>query len=88
MKMKMFKAKIHITLKPGGFDPQGKAIFSVLQNLGHEMARGVRAGKYFESELATENRRCAKGEVEKICQDLLANPVIKEYSYRISEVTG
>ncbi len=84
--MKKFKAKIHITLKPGVFDPQGKVILSALKTLGHKGAKGVRTGKYFEIELEAEDKSSAKQEVEQICHDLLANPVIEDYSHRVSEV--
>lgn len=54
--MKIFKARIHITLKPGIPDPQGKAIFFALKTLGYSRAKGVKTGKYFEIELTAKSQ--------------------------------
>ncbi len=73
------KARVHITLKSGVLDPQGKAIEHALGNLGFEDVQDVRQGKYIELELAETNREAAAERVESMCQRLLANTVIENY---------
>ncbi len=73
------KAKIHITLKPGVLDPQGKAVGSALASLGFAGIEGVRQGKYIEIDLAETDRDRAKTEVERMCRDLLANIIIETW---------
>jgi phosphoribosylformylglycinamidine synthase PurS subunit len=74
------KARIHITLKSGVLDPQGKAIGHALGNLGFSGVTDVRQGKYIEVELAETDRERAKATVEAMCQQLLANTVIENYT--------
>ncbi len=74
------KAKVHITLKAGVLDPQGKAVEHALGGLGFKGVEDVRQGKYIELTLSTKDKTKAKAEVEKMCQALLANTVIENYS--------
>jgi phosphoribosylformylglycinamidine synthase PurS subunit len=77
------KARIHITLKSGVLDPQGKAIGHALGNLGFSGVGEVRQGKYIEVELAETDKARAKATVERMCQQLLANTVIENYAIEI-----
>ncbi len=77
------KARIHVTLKPGVLDPQGKAIGHALGNLGFTGVGEVRQGKYIEVELAETDKARAKATVEAMCQKLLANTVIENYAIEI-----
>jgi phosphoribosylformylglycinamidine synthase len=77
------KACIKITLKHGVLDPQGKAIEHALRSLGFEGVNEVRQGKYIEVELAESDEARARQQVDKICEDLLANAVIETYAYEI-----
>ncbi len=77
------KAQIKITLKQGVLDPQGKAIQTALGGLGFSGIGGVRQGKYIEIELADSDEASAREAVEKMCQQLLANQVIENYSYEL-----
>lgn len=77
------KAKVHITLKPGVLDPQGKAIEQALANLGFAGVGAVRQGKYLELELAETDAAAARVEVEAMCAKLLANTVIENYAIDI-----
>ena len=70
------KAKVYITLKPGLLDAQGKTIKSALESLGFKGVKDVRMGKYLEIELNGTRTASAKREVERMCQKLLANPVV------------
>ena len=73
------KAKVHITLKNGVLDPQGKAIQHALEALGFTGVDGVRQGKYIEIDLAEGDRAAAAAQVEAMCARLLANTVIENY---------
>lgn len=77
------KALIKITLKNGVLDPQGKAIEHALGALGFEGVSGVRQGKLIELELAAKDEAAARDEVERMCQNLLANTVIENYSFEL-----
>lgn len=73
------KARVRITLKPGVLDPQGKAIAEALAALGFGGVRGVRQGKLIEIDLAETDRQAARGQVEAMCAQLLANGTIEDY---------
>jgi phosphoribosylformylglycinamidine synthase subunit PurS len=77
------KARIHVTLKSGVLDPQGKAIAHALGNLGFTGVGDVRQGKYIELELAETDKTRARATVEAMCQKLLANTVIEDYAIEI-----
>jgi phosphoribosylformylglycinamidine synthase PurS subunit len=79
------KAKIHVTLKNGVLDPQGKAIESALTHLGFADVGAVRVGKYIEVDLKEENAETARTRVEEMCEKLLANTVIEKYSVAVAE---
>ena len=79
------KAKIHITLKSGVLDPQGKAVEQALGSLGFAGISGVRQGKYIELDLDETDRAKAQTNVEKMCKKLLANTVIENYSIDFTE---
>lgn len=77
------KARIHITLKNGVLDPQGKAIQGALGALGFSGVDEVRQGKFIEVKLTETDEAKAKDAVERMCRDLLANTVIENYSYEL-----
>jgi len=77
------KARIHVTLKQGVLDPQGKAISHTLEALGFEGVEKVRQGKFIEIELAETDEARAGEQVEQMCQKLLANMVIENYDYKL-----
>ncbi len=79
------KARIHITLKNGVLDPQGKAIEGALASLGFGGVADVRQGKYIELEIAGQDRADAAARVEDMCNKLLANTVIENYEIEIGE---
>lgn len=78
------KAKIHVTLKQGILDPQGKAIEHALDSLGFKQAANVRVGKYIELDLAEQDKTKAAIEVKAMCEKLLANTIVEEYRYELS----
>ncbi|MGI9493410.1 MAG: phosphoribosylformylglycinamidine synthase subunit PurS [Geminicoccaceae bacterium] len=77
------KAKVHVRLKEGVLDPQGAAIGRALGQLGFEGVGEVRQGKLIELDLEAIDRDTARAEVEAMCAQLLANPVIESYSVTI-----
>ena len=77
------KAKVHITLKNGVLDPQGKAIQHSLTSLGFAGVDDARQGKYIELELSATDKAQAQAEVDKMCKALLANTVIENYSIEL-----
>ncbi len=77
------KARIHITLKQGVLDPQGKAIANALEALGFSDVDGVRQGKYIEINLQENDSEAARASVDAMCEKLLANTVIEDYSIEI-----
>jgi len=78
------KARVHISLKPGVLDPQGKAIRNALKGLGFDGIGEVRQGKLIELELAETDPAAARARVEDMCRQLLANPVIENYAIEIA----
>lgn len=74
------KAKVHITLKTGVLDPQGKAIQHALAALGFGGVNDVRQGKYIELDISETDPAKARDQVEQMCKGLLANTVIENYS--------
>lgn len=77
------KARIHITLKNGVLDPQGKAIQQALTGLAFDGVEEVRQGKYIEIELAESDTEAARAQVADMCEKLLANTVIENYDIEI-----
>jgi len=77
------KARVHITLKNGVLDPQGRAIAHALGGLGFAEVKDVRQGKYIELDLADTDRSQAKTKVEAMCNRLLANTVIENYAIEL-----
>lgn len=73
-------ARVHIVLKPGVLDPQGRAIAHSLQSLGFDGVSGVRQGTYIELDLEETDVAAARRQVEKMCEQLLANTVIEDYT--------
>jgi len=77
------KARITITLKPGVLDPQGKAIQGALHALGFSSVGDVRQGKYIEVEVGEDDPLRARAEIERMCEELLANTIIENYAYEL-----
>jgi phosphoribosylformylglycinamidine synthase PurS subunit len=73
------KATVHVFLKPGVLDVQGKAVESALHGLGWGGAANVRIGRVVEFDLASSDKAAAEIEVKAMCEKLLANPVIESY---------
>jgi phosphoribosylformylglycinamidine synthase PurS subunit len=77
------KARVYVMLKNGVLDPQGAAVQHALGALGFDGVSGVRQGKVIELDLASTDAVAAKAQVEAMCDKLLANTVIENYSVEI-----
>jgi len=82
----MYLAKVYVTLKPTVNDPQGLTIKGALHNLGFASVEDVRAGKYIELRIEENDLAKAKEQVDEMCHQLLANPVIEEYSFELQHI--
>jgi phosphoribosylformylglycinamidine synthase len=80
----VIKARITVTLKNGVLDPQGKAIEHALSGLGFDGVGAVRQGKVFDVELAESDKAKAEADLKAMCDKLLANTVIENYSVTLS----
>ena len=81
----MSTAQIHITLKPALLDTQGTTVLKALHQLGHDGVRDVRIGKLVEVQLDdTLPPAQQQAELETMCRQLLANPVIEDFSIVLS----
>ncbi len=80
----MIKARVTVTLKNGVLDPQGKAIEGALSTLGFDGVGQVRQGKVFDLEIDGLNKAKAEADIAAMCDKLLANTVIEDYSVEIS----
>ena len=78
------KARITVTLKNGVLDPQGKAIEHALSGLGFDGVGQVRQGKVFDIELNGTDRAKAEADLKAMCDKLLANTVIENYSVTLT----
>ena len=78
-------ADIRVTLKPSVNDPQGLSILGALHALGFDDVASVRAGKLIQVRLAAADRAAAEAAVTRMCEQLLANPVIEEYAFSLVE---
>ena len=78
----MIKARVTVTLKNGVLDPQGKAIEGALGSLGFEGVHQVRQGKVFDLELDGD-KASVEADQKAMCEKLLANTVIENYTIAI-----
>lgn len=79
----MFTAEVKITLKKVVADPQGQTIKHALESLGYKNLKEVRIGKLVNLKLEAKDQAEAEVKVKEMCQKLLANPIIEEFSYNL-----
>jgi phosphoribosylformylglycinamidine synthase len=77
-------AVINVFLKEGVLDPQGKAAHHALDSLGFDGINDVRIGKQIIIKLDTDDKATAEAEVKEMCETLLANTVIEDYTIEIN----
>jgi phosphoribosylformylglycinamidine synthase len=78
------KATVLVRPKPGILDPQGQAVESSLRHLGFAVA-GARVGKLVELEIETDDAAEARTQLERMCEQLLANPLIESYEIELQD---
>ena len=78
------KARVTVTLKAGVLDPQGQAIEGSLKSLGFDGVESVRQGKVFDLVLDGTDEANARSQLTSMCEKLLANTVIENYSIEIT----
>jgi phosphoribosylformylglycinamidine synthase subunit PurS len=80
------KAHVYVTLKSSVLDPQAQTIQNALHKIGFADVTAVRQGKYFALSLDNGlDATAARTQVERIAREVLTNPVIEEYTYRLEE---
>ncbi len=82
-----YSARIYVTPRPSVLDPAGTAVESGLQQMGYQGVSNVRIGKYVELNLTANNDDEAKTQLDQMCDRLLANPVIENYSFELAHLT-
>jgi phosphoribosylformylglycinamidine synthase subunit PurS len=78
------KATVLVRPKPGILDPQGKAVADSLKHLGFTVD-GARVGRVVDLEVEASDPEQARAEVERMCAELLANPLIESYEIELAE---
>jgi len=78
------KVTVFVTPKKNVLDPQGAAVSHAMGSLGFENLKNVRVGKVIDLEIEDSETEELRKKLDRICQDLLSNPVIEDYRYEIS----
>ncbi len=81
-----YQAKIFVTLRPSVLDPAGVAVQSGLKQMEYNNVEQVRIGKYIQLMITSDSEHSARQDLEKICNQILANPVIENYRFDLTEV--
>jgi phosphoribosylformylglycinamidine synthase subunit PurS len=82
----VYRATVHVTLRPSILDPQGKAIHHALQSLGYGAVGEVRAGKLIQLTLDTDDASEAERIAREAASRLLANPVMEDFTVEVEPV--
>jgi phosphoribosylformylglycinamidine synthase len=82
----MWKAEIKVLLKQSVLDPQGQAVEKALGSLGYLNVKDVRIGKYLEVIFDGGKRGEAESQLREMCDRLLTNSVIEDYTFELAEV--
>ena len=85
--LRKYLAHIFVTLRPSVLDPAGTAVKSGLSHIGYDNVEQVRIGKYIELTLVADDEKTAKEQLDRMCDSLLANPVIENYRFDLKEVS-
>jgi phosphoribosylformylglycinamidine synthase len=81
------KATVLVRPKPGILDPQGQAVESSLRHLGFDVGE-ARVGRLVDVDVATDDRADALAQLERMCEQLLANPLIESYAIELHAAPG
>ena len=83
-----YLAKIYVTLKPAVSDPAGQTVLAALRRMGHGCAEDARIGKYLELRVSGSETESVKESVDRMCRELLSNPVIEDYRFELQEIAA
>ncbi|HEV2590469.1 MAG TPA: phosphoribosylformylglycinamidine synthase subunit PurS [Gaiellaceae bacterium] len=78
------RATVLVRPKPGILDPQGQAVSTSLRHLGFNVG-DARVGRVIDGDLATDDPEAARGELERMCEQLLTNPLIESYEIAFAD---
>ena len=81
-----YLAKIYVTLKPAVSDPAGQTVLAALRRMGHDTAEDARIGKYLELRVSGSEQDSVNESVDRMCRELLSNPVIEDYRFDLEEI--
>jgi phosphoribosylformylglycinamidine synthase subunit PurS len=82
-----YHAKIYVTLRPSVLDPAGTAVQSGLSHMGYNNVDHMRIGKYIELNIGAESQQDAETQLDRMCDQLLANTVIENYRFELTALT-
>jgi phosphoribosylformylglycinamidine synthase subunit PurS len=83
-----YHAKIYVTLRPSVLDPAGTAVRSGLSHLGYDNVEQIRIGKYIELTLNADTQQAAETQLDRMCDQLLANTVIENYRFELTPLAA
>jgi phosphoribosylformylglycinamidine synthase subunit PurS len=86
--MQKYHAKVYVTLRPSVLDPAGTAVQSGLSHMGYNNVEQVRIGKYVEVTLNATDADQARQQLDQMCDQLLANPVIEVYRIELNQLVA
>jgi phosphoribosylformylglycinamidine synthase subunit PurS len=81
----MYIGKVNISLKQSVLDPQGSTVMKALHDLGENSVSDLRIGKYVEVKLSSRDKESAIADLERLCKNLLVNPVIETYEINVEK---
>ena len=79
-----YLARIYVTPRADVLDPQGSAVGNALHSLGFDEVGEVRVGRYLEVELAGHDPAAAEARLKAMCEKLLTNPVVEDYTFELA----
>jgi phosphoribosylformylglycinamidine synthase len=79
------KANVFVTLKQDVLDPEGLTIKNALNTLNYKNIKNVRMGKFIVIEFTDSKKNKVEEDLKKICHDILSNPIIEDYTYKIED---
>ena len=85
MSVRPYRVRVTVRLASGVNDPQGNTVRDALRALGHADVRDVRVGKVIDLVVDAETTAEARERAERMCRELLANPVIETYQAEVAE---
>jgi phosphoribosylformylglycinamidine synthase PurS subunit len=77
--------KVFVTPREGILDPQGRATQGALSNLGFGDVKSVRIGRYIVLEIDSASRAAASEQARRMCEQLLANPLIEDFRFELED---